>query len=99
MPSARLSRSISKYSRPARRSSSIRRRTVDSCHPIAAASAAWLARPSLASSASSGSPPRAGGGVGGGGRGAAPPAMIGGFRRDYRIVPPDQHSHQLQLLG
>ena len=55
MPSARLSISTSKYSRPARRSSSIRRRTVDSCQWMAAASAALLARPSRASSASSGS--------------------------------------------
>jgi hypothetical protein len=46
--------SSSKTSRPDRRSSSILRRTVDSCQWIAAASAAVLARPSRASSFSSG---------------------------------------------
>ena len=47
MPSAGSSRSMSKYSRPAWRSSSIRRRTVDSCQWVAAARAA-LAGPAVA---------------------------------------------------
>jgi hypothetical protein len=48
IPKAALSPSMSKYSTPERRSSSIRRRTVDSCQPAAAARLAAVARPSCA---------------------------------------------------